>query len=50
LAIIALYNEKTLLADIALGDQAAFTELYHHYAPEVFNAAMIYLKDQVDAG
>ncbi len=50
MAIIALYNEKTLLADIARGDQAAFTELYHHYAPEVFNAAMIYLKDQLDAG
>jgi RNA polymerase sigma-70 factor (family 1) len=49
LAIIPLYNEKTLLSNIAIGDQSAFTELYHHYSPEVFNAAMVYLKDQLDA-
>lgn len=49
LAIVALYNEKTLLMAIAAGDQAAYTQVYRHYAPEVFNAAMVYLKDELDA-
>ncbi len=49
MAIIPPDSEKTLLVHVAAGDASAYTQLYQGYAPEVFNAAMVYLKDESEA-
>ena len=49
MAIVPPYNERTLLERIAAGDASAYTQLYHGYAPEVYNAAMVYLKNESEA-
>jgi RNA polymerase sigma-70 factor (family 1) len=48
-AIVPPDNEKRLLVRIAAGDTSAYTQVYHHYGPEVFNAAMVYLKSESEA-
>jgi RNA polymerase sigma-70 factor (family 1) len=49
-SIIPPDKEKLLLLSIAAGDQLAYTRLYNDYAPEVFNAAMVYLRNETEAG
>ena len=49
MAIVPPDNEKRLLVRIAAGESSAYTEVYHHYAPGVFNAAMVYLKNESEA-
>lgn len=36
MTIIAPHNERLLFADLAKGDHAAFTQLFHHYTPRLF--------------
>ncbi|SHM97527.1 RNA polymerase sigma-70 factor, ECF subfamily [Chitinophaga jiangningensis] len=38
-------EEQALLLQIADGDAAAFTAIFHRYSKQVFDAAMVYLKD-----
>jgi RNA polymerase sigma-70 factor (family 1) len=42
----SLPEERELLLQIAGGDQSAYTLVFNHYSKQVFNAAMLYLKDQ----
>lgn len=44
-----LYNEKEILTKIAAGDQRAFDQLYRRYASSIYNALMVYVKDESQA-
>lgn len=42
-------EERELLQRIALGDEAAYTLVFNHYSKQVFDVAMLYLKDVLPA-
>ncbi|MVT12034.1 RNA polymerase sigma factor [Chitinophaga tropicalis] len=42
----SLPEERKLLLQIARGDESAYTLVFNHYSKQVFNAAMLYLKDE----
>lgn len=44
-----LHNEDVLLRSVSQGDETAYTLIFKHYSAQVFNAAMIYLKDEIEA-
>ncbi|WP_176954335.1 RNA polymerase sigma factor [Niabella drilacis] len=46
---ISLTNEKKLLTELAAGSQDAFTELYLHFSPVVYDALLYFLKAEQDA-
>jgi RNA polymerase sigma-70 factor (family 1) len=45
----SLPEERELLQQIARGDESAYTLVFNHYSKQVFNAAMLYLKDTTPA-
>ncbi|NSL85841.1 RNA polymerase sigma-70 factor [Chitinophaga sp. Mgbs1] len=47
---VPLHNEHALLLSIADGDEYAFTAVYLHYHKFIYEAAMVYLQDQAQAG
>lgn len=42
---ISLTDERDLLQKVALGDGDAYTILFRHYSGQVYDVAMLYLKD-----
>ncbi|MBS0030290.1 RNA polymerase sigma factor [Chitinophaga sp. 22321] len=42
---ISLPHEQELLARVATGDGEAYTLIFRHYSQQVFDVAMLYLKD-----
>ena len=44
-----LINENALLNQLAAGSQDAFTELYLHYSPVVYDALLYFLKTEQEA-
>ncbi|MBS1565442.1 MAG: sigma-70 family RNA polymerase sigma factor [Bacteroidetes bacterium] len=45
----AAHSDITLLSQLARGDKAAFTQLYLRYSATVYNALMLYIKDEHEA-
>ena len=45
----SLPEERELLQQIARGDESAYTLVFNHYSKQVFNVAMLYLKDTTTA-
>ncbi|WP_044220304.1 RNA polymerase sigma factor [Chitinophaga pinensis] len=45
----SLPEEQELLRQIARGDESAYTLVFNHYSKQVFNVAMLYLKDTTPA-
>ncbi|SHL98275.1 RNA polymerase sigma-70 factor, ECF subfamily [Chitinophaga sp. CF418] len=45
----SLPEERKLLLQIARGDESAYTLVFNHYSKQVFNVAMLYLKDTIPA-
>ncbi|QHS60461.1 RNA polymerase sigma factor [Chitinophaga agri] len=45
----SLPEERELLRQIARGDESAYTLVFNHYSKQVFNAAMLYLKNTTPA-
>ncbi|WP_170117639.1 RNA polymerase sigma factor [Chitinophaga ginsengisoli] len=45
----SLPEERELLRQIARGDESAYTLVFNHYSKQVFNVAMLYLKDTTTA-
>jgi len=45
----SLPEERKLLQQIARGDESAYTLVFNHYSKQVFNVAMLYLKDTTTA-
>lgn len=45
----SLTNEKKLLTQLAAGSQDAFTALYLHFSPVVYNTLLYFLKTEQDA-
>ncbi|WP_147243319.1 RNA polymerase sigma factor [Chitinophaga flava] len=43
-------DEREQLKAIAAGNDAAYTRIFHAYSQQVFNVAMLYLKDEAAAG
>jgi RNA polymerase sigma-70 factor (ECF subfamily) len=43
------FSDITLLNQLAAGREEAFTQLYSRYSPGVYNALMIYIKDEHQA-
>ncbi|HEY0273927.1 MAG TPA: sigma-70 family RNA polymerase sigma factor [Chitinophaga sp.] len=41
----SLPEEQQLLKQVATGNAEAYTRLFHHYSPYVYEVAMVYLKD-----
>ncbi|MDQ0109515.1 RNA polymerase sigma-70 factor (ECF subfamily) [Chitinophaga terrae (ex Kim and Jung 2007)] len=39
-------DESFLLQLVAKGDTAAYTQLFNYYSPQVFDAALLYVKDE----
>lgn len=42
-------EERELLQQIARGDESAYTLVFNHYSKQVFDVAMLYLKDPAPA-
>jgi RNA polymerase sigma-70 factor (ECF subfamily) len=49
LSYSSLPEERELLRQIARGDESAYTLVFNHYSKQVFNVAMLYLKDTTPA-
>lgn len=49
LSYSSLPEERDLLRRIARGDESAYTLVFNHYSKQVFNVAMLYLKDTIPA-
>lgn len=44
-----LYNESQLIADLKMGSQAAFTQLYNHYSQKIYFNVLAMVKDELIA-
>lgn len=43
------FSDITLLSQLAAGREEAFTQLYARYSPTIYNALMVYIKDEHQA-
>ena len=46
----SMWDEREQLKEVAAGNEAAYTRMFYTYSKQVFDVAMLYLKDKAAAG